>query len=453
MTLIGESPPNPPNTAGSRSHPDAMALDWKKLFAVKHLQNFMESHQVSVGRYSFIAMLMLVVLRLAIGWQMFYEGVWKLKTLRTPKPWTSAGYLKNSQGPMRATFRRMTGDPDDLDWLDAKKVEKRWKDWQKRFTRHHGLSKNQAAKLNNIVTGPGAYYSDKGVVVPESVDLTTVSARLDKQWKQVVTYDDENKRLKVDRQVHMSPREMTKLLDMLPKPNEDGEITESEDEAKFREQLNKVYLRNSRLSYVEKLKAELLGNREWTGNKSNQQVGELEKYRDMLADYEVAVSEADQDFEFDHLQKMWKDVQTQRASLVGPIKALEVSMMDDAEKLLTTKQARMGSVAKPWTSLRIADGLTIAGLTILGLCLIAGFFTRFSAIMAAIMIFSFYLAMPPLPGLPDAPGPEHSFIINKNLIEVLALLAIAALPTGRWFGLDAVIRGFFGKKQTEPATA
>jgi hypothetical protein len=29
-------------------------------------------------------------------------------------------------------------------------------------------------------------------------------------------------------------------------------------------------------------------------------------------------------------------------------------------------------------------------------------------------------------------------LVNKNLIEVLALLALASLPTGRWFGLDAL---------------
>jgi hypothetical protein len=26
--------------------------------------------------------------------------------------------------------------------------------------------------------------------------------------------------------------------------------------------------------------------------------------------------------------------------------------------------------------------------------------------------------------------------VNKNLIEVVALLALAALPSGQWFGLD-----------------
>ena len=55
------------------------------------------------------------------------------------------------------------------------------------------------------------------------------------------------------------------------------------------------------------------------------------------------------------------------------------------------------------------------------------------------MLLMFYLAMPPWPGVPLAPGPDHSLWINKNLIEVVALLVIASLPTGRWFGLDTLV--------------
>ena len=33
----------------------------------------------------------------------------------------------------------------------------------------------------------------------------------------------------------------------------------------------------------------------------------------------------------------------------------------------------------------------------------------------------------------------HYFIVNKNLIEMLACLAIASLPTGQWVGLDALL--------------
>ena len=94
---------------------------------------------------------------------------------------------------------------------------------------------------------------------------------------------------------------------------------------------------------------------------------------------------------------------------------------------------------EPWTSLRIVNTMTIAGLTILGTLLILGLMTRFAALAAAVMLFNFYLAMPPLPGVPEMPGPEHSFIVNKNLIEVIALIGFALMPTGQWFGLDGLL--------------
>ena len=124
-------------------------------------------------------------------------------------------------------------------------------------------------------------------------------------------------------------------------------------------------------------------------------------------------------------------------------------MKANAAKLLTEKQLTMPPVELPRTRMDWINFQTIAGLTVLGFLLIGGLFTRTAAVLAAGMLFMFYLAMPPLPGLPPAPGPEHSYIINKNLIEVLALLAIAAFPTGQWFGLDSVISWLRGAENKE----
>jgi hypothetical protein len=59
--------------------------------------------------------------------------------------------------------------------------------------------------------------------------------------------------------------------------------------------------------------------------------------------------------------------------------------------------------------------------------------------------------MPPWPGLPDNPRAEgHYLYINKNLIEMLALLALATTRSGRWAGLDALFAYCCtGKKATE----
>ena len=51
----------------------------------------------------------------------------------------------------------------------------------------------------------------------------------------------------------------------------------------------------------------------------------------------------------------------------------------------------------------------------------------------------FYMAMPPWPGVQELPSIEHNLIVNKVLVEMLALLAIAALPSGKWFGVDAIV--------------
>ena len=118
---------------------------------------------------------------------------------------------------------------------------------------------------------------------------------------------------------------------------------------------------------------------------------------------------------------------------------MDKELKDNAQKKLTISQLKNGKLGESWTWLRNSDVMTMAGLTILGFCLIVGLFTRSAAVLSAIMLFSFYLAMPPLPGLPEAPGPEHSLIVNKNLIEVVALLAIASVPSGYWLGLERML--------------
>ena len=53
--------------------------------------------------------------------------------------------------------------------------------------------------------------------------------------------------------------------------------------------------------------------------------------------------------------------------------------------------------------------------------------------------------MPPWPGLPPNPKAEgHYFIVNKNLIEMIACLVLVIIPSGHWIGLDAL---FFGARR------
>jgi len=58
------------------------------------------------------------------------------------------------------------------------------------------------------------------------------------------------------------------------------------------------------------------------------------------------------------------------------------------------------------------------------------------------------LSTPALPWLPEPPNTEgHYLIISKNVIEMLALFMLACIPSGRWFGLDALVDAFVPRRK------
>jgi hypothetical protein len=106
------------------------------------------------------------------------------------------------------------------------------------------------------------------------------------------------------------------------------------------------------------------------------------------------------------------------------------------------------------TEVQRADYITMIGLTACGLCLILGLFTPVAALGASVFLMLFYISMPPWPGLPEAPNAEgHYIIVNKNLIEFFACLALAATPSGLWLGLDALLFGWLDRLMARRANA
>ncbi len=379
---------------------------------------------------------MLVVLRMSIGWQLLYEGLWKIQSLSTPTPWSAEGYLKNAQGPMRHTFRAMTGDPNDTDWLDVKKVSARWDAWRARFTAHYQLNDSQKSALARLLDGAKSY-SAPLEKLPEGVDFAAL--RLQKQ----IRFDATSKQLIISGEEHLVPSEKQAL---------DAQIegrTGPEYDA-YRSALNTAFARSSRLSYKERLRAHLQGNPDNAG-RIDGRISQIQLYKELLDRYEQKLASADLPYQLEHLSRTWSETREKGSEIAGPVRAMEAELRDQAQQLLTVDQIQRGPMSEPWTMLRIIDLSTIAGLTALGFLLLLGLFSRMASISAAAMIFGFYLAMPPLPGLPEAPGPEHSLIINKNLIEVFALGALACLPTGHWFGLDGVLAGILASRRARKA--
>ncbi|NQT89503.1 DoxX family membrane protein [bacterium] len=90
--------------------------------------------------------------------------------------------------------------------------------------------------------------------------------------------------------------------------------------------------------------------------------------------------------------------------------------------------------------LRIVDQANMWGLMLLGGALMLGLFTRLSAWLGVLLVGLYYAAHPPLFG---APGPMpvegHYLVVNKNLLEMLALVVIGCVPSSLYRGLGTLL--------------
>jgi thiosulfate dehydrogenase (quinone) large subunit len=94
-----------------------------------------------------------------------------------------------------------------------------------------------------------------------------------------------------------------------------------------------------------------------------------------------------------------------------------------------------------------SDLITMWGLTIVGACLILGLFTRLASLAGIGFILLFYLAAPPLIGYFYAIPSEGSYlIVNKNLVELAALVVILLTGSGRFAGLDRIVHGVIRRR-------
>jgi uncharacterized membrane protein YphA (DoxX/SURF4 family) len=91
------------------------------------------------------------------------------------------------------------------------------------------------------------------------------------------------------------------------------------------------------------------------------------------------------------------------------------------------------------TGLAIVNNANSIGLTLIGLALILGLFTRVSSFCGAGMLLIYYLAYPPFGGYSYGALAEGNYlIVNKNLIELFGLVLLAFTQSGEFFGLDII---------------
>jgi thiosulfate dehydrogenase [quinone] large subunit len=97
--------------------------------------------------------------------------------------------------------------------------------------------------------------------------------------------------------------------------------------------------------------------------------------------------------------------------------------------------------------LAIVNSLNMWGLTLIGIGLVLGCFTRLASAAGILVILLFYLCNPPFVGYFYSIPTEGSYlIVNKNLVELAALAVVLVTGSGRAAGLDRIIHALLRRR-------
>jgi len=384
---------------------------------------------------------LLVLLRLVIGWHFLFEGLEKLKTHElalisgsdAKKPWSSEVYLREASTPsfVGQIFHRLPGDPllerltvESLGDKDPAKtppheqfplsLDKDWKAYYERFVQYYELTDEQELPENNL----NAYVT----ILLQNEPLTATACS-------------------------------SYFLTVPQRTRAEVALTQSKDQTV-------IWLLNG----VKGVKRT---------SPSGSSIIEVDmKTPQRIEEYQAKVKKV-QEIEtidiglmgpaaYEKLTTAKADTNKVRAELKADLDEQTASMKKALQAILTSEQAAKGPVPGPdirrwqdYSRLDWIDWLTRWGLTAVGICLLLGLFTRPACVAGAGFLFMFFLAMPPFPGLPENVRSEgHYLFINKNIIEMLALLALATTYSGRWAGLDGLFqflnpRRWRGKPRTD----
>ena len=101
--------------------------------------------------------------------------------------------------------------------------------------------------------------------------------------------------------------------------------------------------------------------------------------------------------------------------------------------------------------LRAVDLANIWGLILIGLALMLGCFSRFASASGIVLLALYYLAQPPWIRMDyRVPLEGHYLLVDKNLVEMLALVVFLILPSSALWGIDRLLKRRKSAKAAAP---
>ncbi len=140
-------------------------------------------------------------------------------------------------------------------------------------------------------------------------------------------------------------------------------------------------------------------------------------------------------------KRIWdrrKALQGEAQVWLSEVDRLGAAWRDDLTQVAEPHQRQLGAIPEPRTPLGWADLVVKWSNVAIGGCLMIGLLTRWAALGGALFLLSIVLAQFPWPTIypPDPPSAGKSLLVNKEVVEMMALVALAMLPMGRLAGID-----------------
>jgi len=133
--------------------------------------------------------------------------------------------------------------------------------------------------------------------------------------------------------------------------------------------------------------------------------------------------------------KWIKDIEGQERAYAHSL----YSLLDNDQKQRGLPQA--GWNPFQWDRMKQINFAVTFSLAAIGICLMLGLCTPLAALGGAAFMCFVVLTQPAFPTIypHDPPVVGHALLINKDFIEMIALLVVAATGAGRWGGLDVFV--------------
>ncbi|MBN1393782.1 MAG: DoxX family protein [Pirellulales bacterium] len=157
-------------------------------------------------------------------------------------------------------------------------------------------------------------------------------------------------------------------------------------------------------------------------------------------------------------ERRWNQMMLLRQEAAGWIKDIEnqerawkntlYGLLDDEQKKIGAPP-EVGWNPFTWSRMQLIDFTVTASLTAIGICLMLGLCTPLAALGGAGFMCFVVMTQPAFPGIypPDSAVVGHALLVNKDFIEMLALLAVAFTSAGRWGGLDFFFHQWYAARR------